>query len=398
MASALEGIRVIDMTGVLLGPAGSQILGDLGADVIKVESPAGDTTRSVGHSRHEGMASLFLHTNRNKRSLAIDLKRPEGLAVLRKLLETADVLFHNMRPQAMARLGLSYEEVRRIRPDIVYCGAFGYGQGGRYAKRPAYDDLIQGAVALPDLFGRLGVPPCYIPAAFLDRLTALTAVYSIIAALLHRQRTGEGQSIEIPMFETIAQMILAEHLGGRSFEPPIGPMGYSRLLSPYRRPYRTSDGYVCALMYTDRHWRRFFEAVGRADLSDSPKFRTLAERNRHIDEIYQIAEAAFLEHETAHWVDLLDDLEIPVVPLNTLESLMDDPHLADVGFFETVDHPTEGPIRSMPQASRWSRTQPSVRRQAPRLGGDSAEILAEAGYSAAEIEGLQQEGVVRVAD
>lgn len=394
MSLALEGIRVIDLTGVLLGPSGTQILGDLGADVIKVEPPSGDTTRNVGVARHTAMASLFLHTNRNKRSIAIDLKHPKGIAALRKLLKTADVLFHNMRPQAMKRLGLTYEDVRKLNDRIIYCAAFGYGQNGRYAARPAYDDLIQGAVALPSLFQKLGLEPVYIPAALIDRMVALTAVYSVTTALFHRERTGEGQSIEIPMFETMAQMILSEHFGGRTFEPPEGEMGYSRLLSPYRKPYATADGQICALMYTDKHWNAFFKVADRPDLAADPRFQGLASRNTHIDVLYQAAQEIMRTRTTSGWIELLDQLEIPVMPLHTLDSLVDDPHLADVGFFEKVDHPSEGEIWSMPRASIWSKTPPSVRRLAPRLGEHSVEILREAGFSEFDIECMRREGVI----
>ena len=393
MAGPLDGIRVVDMTAVLLGPVATQVFGDLGADVIKVESPKGDTTRSIGDARHPGMGSLFLHTNRNKRSLVLDLKRPEGREAMMRLLERADVLFYNIRPQAMERLGLGYAQVSAINPRIVYCGAFGYGQNGRYANRPAYDDLIQGAVALPSLMQRLGGEPRYIPAALLDRMVALTAAYSVIAALYYRERSGKGQSIEVPMFETMAQMILAEHMSGRSFEPPIGEAGYARLLSPVRRPYRTKDGYICALTYTDRHWQRFFEAVGRPELAEDPRFRDLASRTRHIDELYRIAESIYATRTTAEWMDLLDSLDIPVMVLHTLESLIDDPHLKDVGFFELVEHPTEGPIWTMPRASTWSETPPEVRRQAPTLGQHSREILRELGYRDDEIDDLRTKGI-----
>ncbi len=393
MAGSLDGIRVVDMTAVLLGPVATQVFGDLGADVIKVESPKGDTTRSIGHARHPGMGSLFLHTNRNKRSIVLDLKQPEGREAMTRLLERADVLFYNIRPQAMERLGLGYAQVSAINPRIVYCGAFGYGQNGRYAKRPAYDDLIQGAVALPSLMQRLGGEPRYIPAALLDRMVALTAAYSVIAALYHRERSGKGQSIEVPMFETMAQMILAEHMSGRSFEPPIGEAGYARLLSPVRRPYRTKDGYICALTYTDRHWQRFFEAVGRPELNEDPRFRDLASRTRHIDELYGIAESIYATRPTAEWMDILDSLDIPVMALHTLESLIDDPHLKKVGFFELAEHPTEGPIWTMPRASTWSETPPEVRRQAPTLGQHSREILREMGYRDDEIDDLRTRGI-----
>jgi crotonobetainyl-CoA:carnitine CoA-transferase CaiB-like acyl-CoA transferase len=224
-------------------------------------------------------------------------------------------------------------------------------------------------------------------------MIALTAVYSITAALYHRERTGEGQSIEIPMFENMAQMVLAEHMGGATFDPPIGAMGYARLLSPFRRPYRTSDGHICALTYTDAHWRTFFEFVGRAELADDPRYRTLAARTDHIDEIYQIAEAEYAKRSTDEWVETLERLDIPVMRMNTLESLLEDPHLADVGFFDWAEHPTEGTVRTMATGSTWSKTQPDVRNLAPRLGEHSRELLLELGFSDGEINAMLREGV-----
>jgi crotonobetainyl-CoA:carnitine CoA-transferase CaiB-like acyl-CoA transferase len=391
----LQGVRVVDITAVLLGPVATQVFGDLGADVIKIESPAGDTTRSIGAFREPGMGSLFLHTNRNKRSLVLDLKQEAGREALRRLLETADVLFHNMRPHALAALGFDYESVRRINPRIICCGAFGYGQDGPYARRPAYDDLIQGAVAMPSLMEKSTGRSSFIPSALIDRMVAMTAAYSVCAALYHRERTGQGQAIDVPMFETMAQMVLGEHMGGATFDPPIGPMGYSRLLSPFRKPYRTTDGYVATMAYTDRHWRRFFEYVGRPELADDERFATLAARTRHIDALYEIAEAEYACRSTAEWTEALQRLDIPVMTVHSLESLMDDPHLNEVGFFGWAEHPTQGRIRTMAQGTRWSETPPNLRRFAPRLGEDSAEVLAELGYSAEQIEDLLERGVTR---
>jgi crotonobetainyl-CoA:carnitine CoA-transferase CaiB-like acyl-CoA transferase len=392
----LKGVRVIDMTSVLLGPVATLVFADLGADVIKVESPAGDTTRSIGHLRESGMASLFLHTNRNKRSVVLDLKQEAGREALRRLLVTADVLFHNMRPQALAALGFDYASVRAINPRIVYCGAFGYGQGGRYAARPAYDDLIQSAVAMPSLFERTTGRASYVPVAMIDRMVALTAAYSVCAALYHRERTGEGQAIEVPMFETMAQVVLGEHLGGATFDPPAGPMGYSRLLSPFRKPYRTQDGYVAAMAYTDRHWQRFFAFIEREELATDPRFVSLETRTRNIDALYQIAEAEYAKRTTAEWVAILERLDIPGTAVHTLESLVDDPHLDDVGFFRWVDHPTQGRIRVLAQGTRWSETPPNIRRLAPRLGENSREILRELGYGDEAIDALAESGATRL--
>ena len=388
----LAGLRVIDITAVLLGPVATQVFGDLGADVIKIESPAGDTTRSLGQSREPGMGPMFLHTNRNKRSLVLDLKQEEGRDALRRLIPTADVLFHNMRPQALAGLGFDYAAVAKLNPRIIYCGAFGYGQGGRYAGRPAYDDLIQGAVAMPALFEKSAGKPCYMPVALIDRMIALTAAYSVCAALFHRERSGQGQCIEVPMFESMAQMVLAEHMAGATFDPPLGPMGYPRLLSPYRKPFRTTDGCVATMAYTDRHWTSFFEFIEKPELASDPRFATLSARTRNIDALYRIAEQAYAQRSTDEWVAILLRLDIPVMKVHTLESLLEDPHLHDVGFFQWRDHPTEGRIRTMAQGTTWSATPPDVRRFAPRLGEHSREVLAELGYAPDQVEAMLRAG------
>ena len=388
----LKGVRVVDLTSVLLGPVATLVFADLGADVIKVESPAGDTTRSLGPSREPGMGPLFMHTNRNKRSLVLDLKQEDGKEALRRLLETADVLFHNMRPHALEALGFGYATVAALNPRIIYCGAFGYGQSGPYARRPAYDDLIQGAVAMPALFETSTGKSSYIPSALIDRMVAMTAAYSVCAALYHRERSGEGQHIEVPMFETMAQMVLGEHMGGATFDPPSGPMGYSRLLSPFRKPYRTTDGYVATMAYTDRHWQRFFEYIGHPELAADERFATLGARTRNIDALYEIAEAEYARRPTAEWTEALQRLDIPVMIVHSLESLLDDPHLNAVGFFQWVDHPTQGRIRSMAQGTQWSATPPNVRRFAPRLGEHSTDMLTELGYSAEQIAALLRSG------
>jgi crotonobetainyl-CoA:carnitine CoA-transferase CaiB-like acyl-CoA transferase len=395
MPGPLAGIRIVDLTAVLLGPTATQIMGDMGADVIKIEPPGGDATRGAGASRHPGMGSLFMHINRNKRSLVLDLKQPAGLEALVKLLKTADVLFHNMRPQAMARLGLAYADVAKLNPSIVYCGAFGYGQGGRYAARPAYDDLIQSAVSLPHLFERSTGHMHYTPVNLIDRMVAMKAVYCVTSALFHRERTGEGQEIELSMFETMAEMILGEHLAGATFDPPTGPPGYGRSLSPNRKPYRTSDGHIAAMMYTDRQWQRFCELAGRPELATDPRFVDNGARGRNMDQLGEIAAGVFIQRTTAEWVEVLQEIDIPVMAVNTLESLIDDPHLADVGFFQWVDHPTEGRIRSMRGGATWSATPTDVRLQAPRCGENSLELLRELGYSETEIEGLLASGATR---
>jgi len=399
-AGPLAGVRILDLTTVLMGPFATQQLGDLGADVIKVESPAGDSTRSIGPMRHPGMGPVFLHCNRNKRSIVLDLKQAEGREALLQLAETADVLVYNVRPAAMKRLKLSYEEVAAVKPDIIYAGLYGFGQEGPYAARPAYDDLIQGAVGIPTLSVLAGSEtPRYAPSALADRIVGIAAGNAILAALFHRQRTGEGQSVEVPMFETMAQLTLGDHMGGRTFEPGIGPTGYPRILNPDRRPYRTKDGYICAMFYNDRQWQAFFEMTGRPHLfKQDARFATMGSRTENIHALYAMVAEAMATRTTAEWEKALMEADIPNMPMNTIESLMEDPHLNAVGFFEHQVHPSEGPIRAMRAPARFSRTQPHQRSFAPRLGENSEEVLREAGYTLPEVAALRAQGVLEPAD
>ncbi|MEO7231509.1 MAG: CoA transferase [Polaromonas sp.] len=394
MSGPLDGVRIIDMTSVLMGPYATQILGDLGADVIKVEPPGGDTVRDIGPARHAGMGGIFLHANRSKRSIVLDLKQPVGREALLRLAADADVLVYNVRPQAMSRLGLDYAAVAAVNPRILYVGVYGYGQGGPYAAKPAYDDLIQGATAIPTLSVRAGATvPRYVPSAMADRIVGMSAANAVSAGLFHRERTGRGQAIDVPMFETMAQFILGDHMGGHTFEPPIGPAGYARLLNEHRRPYATRDGHLCVLIYNDKQWKTFFGLIGRAQEMDAdPRFSSIGRRTENIGELYQLVGQVMATRTSAEWTALLEAADIPVMPMHTVESLMDDPHLNAVGFFETVEHPSEGRLRSMAIPTRWSQSPPEVSRQAPRLGEHSAEVLAEVGYSVAQIEALAAQG------
>ena len=395
----LAGVRILDLTAVLMGPYATQLLGDMGADVIKVESPAGDSTRSIGPMRHPGMGPVFLHCNRNKRSIVLDLKHPEGHAALLRLAATVDVLVYNVRPAAMKRLNLAYEDVAAVKPDIVYAGLYGFGQEGPYAARPAYDDLIQGAVGIPAMSLLAGgETPRYAPSALADRIVGTAAVNAILAALFHRQRTGEGQAVEVPMFETMAQFTLGDHMGGMSFEPPIGPAGYPRILNANRKPYRTKDGYICAMFYTDRQWQSFFALIGQPGLFEADtRFATIGKRTENIHELYAMVAQAMATRTTAEWTQALMEADIPTMPMHSLESLMEDPHLDAVGFFERQEHPTEGAIRTMRPPARFSRTQPRQRAFAPRLGENSEEVLREAGYSLPEVAALRASGALDAA-
>ena len=394
----LAGLRIIDITEVVMGPSATQMLADLGADVIKVEPPGGDMLRATGPGGRAGAGPLFLNLNRNKRSIVLDLKRPAGKEALLKLAETADALVYNVRPQAMKRLGLDYEAVRQVNPRIVYVGTFGFSQRGRYAALRAFDDLIQAAVAIPEASVRAGSDvPRYAPLNLSDRATGLYAFGVICAALLARERTGRGQAVDVPMFETTAQMMLGDHLYGHTFVPPRGGFGYPRLLNPQRRPYATQDGLVCLVVYTDEQWKSFMRAVGEAERFESdPRFADGESRTQHVESLYEILADKLSEKTTHEWRELLEPLGIPVLPAHTFESLLDDPHLQDIGFFQQFEHPTEGVLRTMAVPSEWPQTALPPLRPPPLLGEHSVQLLAEAGYSREQIREMVQAGVTQV--
>lgn len=392
----LRGIRVIDLTQMLLGPYATQVLADFGADVVKIEPKSGDGRRTIGPARHAGMTSQFLHVNRGKRSIVVDLKHAQGRALVLRLCESADVLVHNSRREAMARLGLAYDDVARVKPDIVYCAAVGFGEGGPYATQPAYDDMIQGLAAVPSLNERLMGAPYYAPFNLSDRICGMVFVQTILAALVSRGRTGAGQSVELPMFETMAEFVLSEHMWGHTFVPPIEGMGAARLFE--RKPSPTRDGHICFWIGTDAQCVRMFEALGRPDLKSDERFRARAERNRNLAAFYEIVDAILATKTTAEWIAVLQARDVPAMPLNSLEGLMHDPHLEAVGFFRSVRHPTEGEIVDTALPAKWSATPPSEPQPAPRLGEHTFELLREAGMSGEEIEAMALSGVVQMPD
>ena len=399
MSGPLAGIRVLDLTTVQMGPWATRILADLGADVIKVEAPEGDSSRYTGVARNRGMSPGFQHNARGKRSLAIDLKQKSAQAALLRLASTVDAFVSNIRPQALARLGLNYAAVAAVNPTIVYLGMVGYGRAGRYAGRPAYDDLIQAAAAIPMLLERSTGEPHYIPMAAIDRIVGQAGANALLAGLLARARTGKGQEIEVPMFETMAQFVLAEHMQGRTFDPPTSGTGYPRTLSRNRGPYKTQDGYIAVLPYNDGQWQRFFAAIGKSNiLVGDPRFADMASRTANIDDLYAMIRDELVHRTTDAWLELLAQNDIPCMKPHTLDSLIEDPHLADVGFFEMAEHPTEGRIRTMREPSTWSDTQPPTGRFASRLGGDTAEILAEAGLTAEQIATMLRDRIVFTPD
>ena len=394
---ALEGVKILDFTHVQSGPTCTQLLAWLGADVIKVERPGGgDDTRAWGPPWRDGESTYFLGLNRNKRSVALDLKADAAREACLAIARGADVLVYNIRPQAMARLKLSYEEVRAVNPGIIYVGCFGYSQRGPYAAKAAYDDLIQGAAGIPWLLHRQGAAePRYAPIIVADRSVGQQVASAVSAALYYRERSGKGQRVDVPMFEHLLQIVLGEHLGGYTFDPQQGEAGYARMLAPDRRPYQTKDGYVCALIYNDKQWKAFFAVLGKPQMLSEEKYASQEARSRHYAEAYAFVAEQMKTRTTAEWLAALEGADIPVQRMNSLDDIVADPHLAATGYFSTVEHPTEGRLRSMAVPSEWSESAPRYRRHAPRLGEHTREVLREAGLSDEKISALVRSGAAK---
>jgi crotonobetainyl-CoA:carnitine CoA-transferase CaiB-like acyl-CoA transferase len=397
MAGALAVLKIVDMTVVALGPFATMMLAEQGAEVIKVESPEGDTTRHVGPSKaNPGMGPHHMFVNRNKRSLCLDLKRPEALDALLQVIRGADALVYSIRPAAMGRLGLSYEAVRRVNPEICYVGAYGYHEDGPYGHLPAYDDAIQAVSGVAALMGGKDGPPRYAPTVMADKTVGLTLAYAILVALIHKVRSGQGQKVDVPMFETMVNWLMLEHLWERSFTTE-GTLGYSRLMTPTRKPYRAKDGYLAILPYTDRHWRAFFDVAGEPRVMDDPRYATMSQRSLHIAEIYTMVERLTPARSVAEWIEALQAREIPCMPVKSLEQLFEDPHLAARGLFRTVEHHSEGEITTLAPPIAFSATPSEHLRGAPLLGEDSLAVLREAGLPEAQIEALRTSGGLRSA-
>ncbi len=392
-AGPLAGIRVLDMTAVVLGPLATQTLGDYGAEVIKVESPAGDLMRSGSYTRRPGMASVFLTLNRNKRSLCVDLRQPEGAAVLRRIVPSCDVLVHNMRVEAIERLGFGYEAVRALRPEIVYCAATGFDQDGPDAGKPAFDDVIQAASGLVAITGIGKDAPDFIPTLVADKTTGLALVNAVLAALFHRERTGKGQYVEVPMLETMVSFVLAEHMGGLAFEPP-GPVGYLRILAGGRSPSPTEDGYIGILPYTVDRWTALLHAVNRPELAELPLIKDREQRHTRSKEVYELLATITRTRTTADWMKLCHELDIPATPVYGLDDLPKHPQLVATGLFQTAEHPSEGTVRYTRPATKFAASPASVRRLAPTLGQHNAEILREAGFGEHEIADLRARNIL----
>jgi crotonobetainyl-CoA:carnitine CoA-transferase CaiB-like acyl-CoA transferase len=395
MPGPLEGVRILELTSVVLGPWACQILGDLGAEIIKVEPPTGDSNRQLGPSRNPDMCALFLTCNRNKRSIVLNLKQDSGRAALLELAKRADVLVHNYRPASMQRLGIDYDTIKEINPRIVFCGTYGYSKNGPYGDKAAYDDSIQSASGVAMLQAMMGGEPRYLPTIVADKTTSLAVVYAVTAALFHRERTGVGQEIEVPMYETLVSYVMAEHLFGQAFEPAEGAAGYTRLLSKNRRPFKTKDGYLAILPYLNNHWQAFCELSGHPELAEEERFKTLSSRLTHIDEVYGEVGRIVATKSTAEWLEILGPSVVPTMIVNTLEDLLEDPHLEATGFWQFAQHPTEGRLRMAGIPVTFSETPGDIRRLAPRLGEHSVEVLKELGYDDAAIEAMIASGATK---
>jgi crotonobetainyl-CoA:carnitine CoA-transferase CaiB-like acyl-CoA transferase len=388
MAAPLEGVKIVEMTSVVLGPYACQMLGDLGAEVIKIEPPGGDTNRNLGpYQNHSDMSSLFMNCNRNKRSIMLNLKSERGKAAALKIMQDADVVVHNFRPAAMERLGLDYAAIREVNPSVIYCATYGYSKQGPYGEKGALDDSIQAASGIAALNEMVLGEPRYLPTIVADKTTGLFVTQAVLAALFHKSRTGVGQEIEVPMFESLTSYVMVEHLWGQTFEPPLGKAGYVRLMAEHRKPYKTSDGlYLAVLPYWDAHWRTFCTLSGREELIEDSRFESMSQRLKNINESYKVTGDIVAQRTRQEWLDLMGDTNVPMMVVNSLDDLITDPHLVETGFWQEFDHPQEGRIRTSSPPMNFSETPASIRRLAPRLGEHSVEVLREAGVEEEVIE------------
>ena len=389
MPGPLDGLLVLDVSTVILGPMATQYLGDMGADVVKVEGPEGDVTRSIGPRRSEGMGALFMANNRNKRSVVLDLKAPAGRDALLRLASRADVLLHSVRTDAAERIGLSWPRLSAANPRLVYCHVKGFRDDGPYGGRPAYDDIVQALSGLAMLQTvPTGGEPRYVPTIIADKVTAVHAAYAVALALFHRERTGRGQAVSLPMLETMVAFLSQEHLGGAVFEPPAGAMGYAPVREGMRRPFATRDGFLCFMPYTDGHWRRFAALIDRPELAADPAFATMKGRQADIGRVWAEVGRQVAGRSNAEWLELLNGSDIPFAVLNRLEDLLDDPHLVQTGFWQLHEHATDGTLRLPANPIDLPDCPPCVRRLPPRLGEHTASVLAEHGFTAGEIGAL----------
>jgi crotonobetainyl-CoA:carnitine CoA-transferase CaiB-like acyl-CoA transferase len=381
----MTGLRVVDLSINLLGPLATQILGDMGADVIKIETPDGDQMRWNGPTRTPGMGVFFMAVNRNKRSVVLDLKLPECREALMKLIATADVFVHSMRPSAAKKLGIDYEAIARCNPRIVYAFAPGFRADGPRSDEPAYDDVIQGISGLAALNKLPSGEPRYLPTVVADKFCGYTLASSIAMAMLHRERTGQGQELHVPMHETMLQFAYVEHLWGATLGQGAAGVGYNRVLSPHRRPYATKDGYMAVLAHSDVQWKRLLIAIGRPELAEDPRYTTMNERMRHIDELYGLVGELLRGGTNAEWREKLTAADIPFGPINSLGDLLEDPYLKETNYFIHYEHPSEGELMMTPFPVQFSASPATYRRPPPRLGQHTVEVLESIGLNEASL-------------
>lgn len=385
MSGPLSGVRVIDLTTAVLGPMATQVLGDAGADVIKIEAPGGDAMRKLGPCRTQDMGTYFMNVNRNKRSVVLDLKRDEGKQALRRLVQDADVFVHNMRISAVERLGFGYEALSALNPRIIYASATGFRRGSRYQDRGAFDDVIQGMSGIASLNVSADGAPRYLPTVVADKFSGHSLASAVGMALYAREKTGQGQQVHVPMLETMLAFNMIEHLWGGTLRDPSLGLGYSRMLSPHRRPYATKDGYICLLAVSDDQWRRLYAAIDRPHLVEDPRFATVLARSQNTDTVLAELSEAMKERTTAEWGVLLDKADIPNGPVNTIAALLEDKYLRETEFFIPMEHPTEGAMNVMAIPTQYDGTPASIRMLAPTLGEHTESVLLEAGLTRAEI-------------
>lgn len=396
MSGPLDGVRVVDLTTVVVGPICTRTLADYGAEVIKVEATGGDLLRTMAQgSRNPGMSGKFINFNRNKRSIVLDLKKPEALAALHRLIERADVFVSNVRPEGLARAGLDHASLVPKNPRLIHCSILAFGRGGRYYNRPAYDPIVQSLSGVAGTLERATGEPRFVPMVMSDHTTGLIAAQCIGFALYRREKTGRGEAIDVPMLENMASFVSSEHLGAATFDPPVGPSGDGRLLSPDYRPLPTRDGYITVGPNTNPQAFAFFDAIGRPELKQDPRFDSAASRTANAAAYFEVRKEGLAQKTTAEWLEIFDRLDVPAARYNSIDDLLTDPHLEDVGFFQSEDHPSEGRIRRSRRANKFSGGERPVETHAPRLGEHTREVLAEAGYATPEIDALLAAGAAR---